>query len=79
MKIWTTKIEAIKHSTGELCTLCGPNIEAPSWDLAQLHCESNGLGYCVVDGELIAEIPTKQDGITPDWNKLEDFTLSQNN
>lgn len=79
MRRWTTKIHAIKPSTGELVEWCGPVINVPSWKLAQEYCENNGLGYCQVDGELIMEIPCKEGSHDPDWNKSIDYETIQNN
>lgn len=54
--------------SGELCLFSGPNIDAPSWDLAQAYCLANGLGYCRVVGQLIEEIPA-DDNYSPQWNE----------
>jgi hypothetical protein len=74
MRRYTTTIKAIDPFTGEMCTWGGPFIMAPSWALAQRWCQQNGLGYCLIDGELVAEIPTKK-GTTniPDWDKMIDY------
>lgn len=79
MRKWTTKIHAIDPFSGELCWWCGPHIDAPSASLAQDYCNNNGMGYCVVDGELIMEVPCKDDGCTPDWKSAVDFELPGKN
>jgi len=53
LRIWLTEIKAICPVDGRLKTFGGPHIEAPSLKLAQEYCQSNGLGYCRVIGELI--------------------------
>lgn len=79
MKKWCTEIRAIYPPTGELSTFQGPYIEAPSAELAQEYCEKNGLGYCKVNGELIAEIPCKPGTYDPDFDKMIDYDNINNN
>lgn len=55
MRRWVTIIHAIDPTDDQLKSWCGPTIQAPTWDLAQDKCNRNGLGYCMVIGELIAE------------------------
>lgn len=45
---------------------------------AQNYCEQH-IGYLTVIGELIAEIPTKKDGITPDWDNKIDYENTSSN
>ena len=59
MKKWTTIIKAINPLTGELKRFGGPNVPAPTKELAEKYCQKNRLGYCHVDGEFIAEISNK--------------------
>lgn len=79
MKTWCTEIRAINPVTGELTTFCGPNIQAPSWALAEEYLQNNGLGYCRIDGELVAEIPCKPGTYEPDWDNMIDYENIQNN
>lgn len=78
MKAWVTWIIAKDSMTNEEKIFSGPNIEAPSQRLAQEYCNNNGLGYCRVDGELVAEIPCDEN-YKPDINKTEDFETAQSN
>lgn len=73
MKKYATTIFARDPKTKEMKNWVGPNVPGISFQDAQKYCNQNGLGYCHVDGELIAEIPTKNDGITPDWNGMIDY------
>lgn len=57
MRLWVTKITAIDPMSGELCEYIGPNVPGINWDDAEDYCQQNGLGYCAICGELIAEIP----------------------
>lgn len=66
MRTWITTIKAIDPNDKELKEWCGPNIPAPTIELAIQYCQQNGLGYCQIDGELICEV----DAIS---GKIEDF------
>ena len=79
MKTFTTIIRAIDPESLTLKTYSGPNIQALNFQDAQDYCNINGLGYCKVDGELISEIPCKNDGVTPDFRKSIDYSLTQMN
>ena len=48
-------------------------------ETAQEYCELNGLGYCKVVGELIAEIPCKEGTYEPDFNNMIDYENIGNN
>lgn len=73
MKYYTTKIRAIDPETGEMATWGGPNIEALSPGLARQYCDTHGLGYCEIDGELVSEIPCKPGTYEADWSKRVDY------
>lgn len=68
MFTWSTIIRAIDPTDGELKTFCGPNIPALTRALAHDYCQQNGMGYCEVGDRIIKEVPTKEDGLTPDWD-----------
>lgn len=73
MRLWVTKIRAVDPISGDLLTWAGPNVPGISWADAADYCQKNGLGYCEVEGELIAEIPTLNDGATPNWAGRIDY------
>jgi hypothetical protein len=74
MFLYATTINALDAKTGELKTYGGPNVPGLTPRMAEQYCQENGLGYCTVNpDELVAEIPTKADGLTPDWTKLIDY------
>lgn len=79
MKIWVTEIKAICPIDGGLKTFGGPNIKAPSRQLAHEYCQNNGLGYCSITGELISEIPCKEGTYEPDWDNMVDYENIQSN
>ena len=47
-------------------------------ELAKEYCENNGLGYCIVEGELVGEYGVDEEG-GPDFSKKVDFTLPEKN
>lgn len=61
MNMYTTLIKAISPIDGELKIYQGPNVPGISFNDAQNYCEMNGLGYCKIDGLLIAEINYSED------------------
>ena len=79
MKHWSTEIKAKSPINGQMSTYAGPDIKAPTLELAQEYCEKNGLGYCWVIGELIMDIPCIEGTLDPDWDKAIDYTKPQDN
>lgn len=74
MKKWVTEIQAIDPHTGRgLITWCGPEVPGLTLKHAEQYCQQNGLGYCKVIGELIAEIPCKEGSIEADFSKKVDY------
>jgi hypothetical protein len=71
--LYVTEIQAISPITGELTTYGGPHVPGISETTAQEYCELNGLGYCKVVGELIAEIPCKEGTYEPNWDEMVDY------
>lgn len=74
MKIWETIIYAKSPLDGSMRTYGGPNIKAPSKSLAREFCENNGLGYCHIGDEIVAEIPCKKGTYEPDFKNQIDYT-----
>lgn len=56
MKHFATSIQALDPITNKMKFWAGPNIPAPTERLAREYCDNSGLGYCKIEGELIAEI-----------------------
>lgn len=73
MKQYATEITAIDPVDDEIKVFAGPNVPGITFADAEAYCQSNGLGYCKVIGELIAEIPCKPGTYEPDWDKQVDF------
>lgn len=73
MKKWLTEIRAIDPLTGDIKKWGGPEVPGLSHHDAQQYCFNNGLGYCMVVGELIAEIPCKKGTHEPDFNNMVDY------
>lgn len=73
MKLWVTEIKAYDPYSNELKTYGGPNVPALTHGDAEDYCQDNGLGYCKVLGELIAEIPCKKGSYEPDFDNMIDY------
>lgn len=66
MKVFLTEFYAIDyHANGRLKLFAGPNIEAPTWQLAQAECDKH-YPYLRVVGELVATIDA--DDVQTDYN-----------
>lgn len=79
MKKWCTEIKAIDPTDGIIKSWGGPNIPAISFRDAEMYCQMNGLGYCKVIGELIAEIPCKKGTYDPDFENMINYEQINNN
>lgn len=73
MKQWCTEIKAIDPIDGEMKKWGGPNVPGISQKDAEQYCQANGLGYCSINGELIAEIPCKKGTYEPDFENTIDY------
>lgn len=73
IKKWATKIRAIDPKDGELKTWGGPNVPGITMKDAWNYCQTHELGYCEIEGEIIAEIPCKEGTFEPDFNKTIDY------
>ncbi len=78
MKTWLTEIRALDPSDGEIKTWAGPRIPAITFGFAEQYCQNNGLGYCKVIGEFVAEIPCKTDDPWDDLGSVTDYDAGQN-
>lgn len=78
MKLWVTEIRAIDPVDGEMKTWAGPNVPGISWGFAEQYCQDNGLGYCKVIGQLIAEIPCKSNNPWDDLGDRIDYDCGDN-
>lgn len=79
MRMWVTEIQAIDPVDGVLKSWCGPNVPGINQEDAERYCQQNGLGYCAVIGELVAEIPCKEGPCEPDMDKMIDYEKINNN
>lgn len=79
MKQWVTSIKAIDPQDGQMKLWSGPHVPGIDRSDAERYCQENGLGYCSIDGELIAEIPCKEGTHEPDWDKMIDYQAPQLN
>lgn len=79
MKLYTTEIKAIDPTSGELCSYAGPHVPGLSFADADHYCQTNGLGYCKVVGQLVAEIPCKPGTLDPDFDRMIDYEQAELN
>ncbi len=79
MQLFSTEIMAVCPIKGDTTKFCGPNIRAWNAKEAFDYCQSNGLGYCHVNGDVVVcEIPTKDDvSFEPDWEKMVDYEIQE--
>jgi len=68
MKTWSTIIYARHNITGQFTKFVGPNVKAPTRQLATEWCEKN-CGYLHVDDELVAEVD--ENGTITDYENTE--------
>lgn len=78
MKKWCTEFMAPDALTGDMKKWCGPEVEAPTAELAQQWRYDNA-GHLKVVGELVAEIPCKEGTYEPDFKNMIDYENTQNN
>lgn len=72
--IFNTTIKAIDPISGDIKTYGGPHIEAISFGMAKQYLQNNGLGYCEIEGELLAHGYYDQSGnrvTTSDYKYLK--------
>lgn len=79
MKMWVTQIQVIDPADGSMKSWGGPNVPGINHGDAVQFCQQNGLGYCKVLGDLVAEIPCKEGTNEPDMDKMVDYEKINNN
>lgn len=79
MKTWYTEIKAIDPKDGIVKSWGGDNIKAISLKDAINILNSTGRGYMDVKGELICEIPCKENSFVPDFLNMIDYDKPQKN
>ena len=78
MRYWTTRIRAICPIQKEMVEWVGPHVPGFTKRHAEEYCQKNGLGYCEVDGELVAEIPCDEN-YKAQWDKMIDYHAAKYN
>lgn len=78
MKLWVTQIKAIDPIDMEMKIWAGPHVPGITFGFAKMYCQNNGLGYCEVIGELIAEIHCKSDNPKDDFDNRLDYDIGLN-
>lgn len=67
VKTWATEILALDPLTGWLTRYIGPNVRGRTRDEATQFCQVNGLGYCRVTNEFIAEFDDDDETSLLEW------------
>lgn len=79
MPIFCTQMQVFDQVNKEFVWIEGQRIEAPTFKIAEAIIKNKGLRWLVITGELICEIPCKDDGVTPDWDNKIDYQKIQQN
>lgn len=79
MNQYVTSISAIDPRNGQMKSWEGPRVPGITTADAERYCQENGLGYCKVDGILVADIPCKPGTYEPDWSKKIDYEKPNHN
>lgn len=73
MRRWATTIRAIDPMDGIMKKWFGPTVPAINEEAARRYLQNNGLGYCEIHGEFVAEIEWDEQNnsklqLNPSWN-----------
>lgn len=79
MKIWTTEMQVLNQQTKELHWVEGMRVKAFTREKAQELLDRYNYHYLILGDEIVAEIPCKPGTLEPDWNKMIDYEIIQNN
>lgn len=79
MPIFCTEMKVWDNVFNQFVTIEGQRIEAPTWQLAEDILIKEDLRWLKITGELIMEIPCKEDSFEPDWENGLDYKKIQQN
>lgn len=79
MKLWHTQMQVLNQQTKELHWVEGMRVIAPTRQKAQDLLDKYNYHYLVLVGEIIAEIPCKPGTNEPEWNRMIDYDIIQQN
>ena len=79
MKIWSTEMQVLNQKTKELHWVEGMRVKAFTKEKAQEILDRYNYHYLVLGDEIVAEIPCKEGTFDPDWNRMIDYEIIQNN
>lgn len=79
MKIWSTEMQVLNQQTKELHWVEGMKVKAFTKEKAQELLDKYDYHYLVLNDEIVAEIPCKEGTFEPDWNRMIDYEIIQNN
>ena len=79
MPIFCTKMQVYDRVHKQLTWIDGPRIDAPNWSLAEEKIIKDDLRWLIIYGELVSEIPCKENSFEPHWKKEIDYQKIQQN
>ena len=79
MKLWSTEMQVLNQQTKELHWVEGMKVKAYTKEKAQELLDKYDFHYLILGDEIVAEIPCKHGTLEPDWCKMIDYEIIQNN
>lgn len=79
MKLWDTSMQVLNQQTKELMWVEGMRVKAFTREKAQEILDKYDYNYLVLGDEIVVEIPCKPGTYDPDWEKMIDHEVIQNN
>ena len=73
LNTYITELKAICPIDGTLKTWAGQNIQALSFSDAERICQTNGMGYLKVVGQLVSEIPYDPQTNEIKWDAAKEY------
>jgi len=79
MKLWDTKMQVLNQKTKELHWVESMRVKAPTREAAQALLDKYDFHYIILLDEIICEIPCKKGTLEPNWCKMIDYEIIENN
>lgn len=72
-------MQVLNQETKELHLVEGMRVKAPTREAAQILLDKFDYFYLVLGDEIIAEVPCKPGTLEPNWCRIIDYEVIQNN
>ena len=79
MKIWSTEMQVLNQKTKELHWVEGLKVKAFTREKAQQLLNKYNFHYLVLGDEIVAEVQCVKGTLNPDWSKIIDYEIIENN